>query len=84
MAWTESWNGVAVLSKFEIVEVTKEFPGDKEDSHCGYLEVIINQILICCLYLTNGNPYPGPKFEYIMAWIKLLMKRAKALLKLEV
>lgn len=80
----KSWNGVAVLSKFEIAEVTRVLPGDKEDSHSRYLEVIINQILICCLYLPNGNPYPGPKFEYKMAWIKRLMKRAKALLKMEV
>lgn len=80
----KSWNGVAVLSKFEIAEVTRELPGDKEDSHSRYLEVIINQLLICCLYLPNGNPYPGHKFEYKMAWIKRLMKRSKALLKMEV
>ncbi|WP_433903220.1 exodeoxyribonuclease III [Sphingobacterium puteale] len=80
----KSWNGVAVLSKFEITEVTRELPGDKEDRHSRYLEVIVNQILICCLYLPNGNPYPGPKFEYKMAWIKRLMKRTKALLKMEV
>ncbi|WP_313514033.1 exodeoxyribonuclease III [Sphingobacterium sp.] len=80
----KSWNGVAVLSRFEIVEVTRELPGEKEDGHSRYLEVIINQVLICCLYLPNGNPYPGPKFEYKMAWIKRLMKRAKILLKMEV
>ena len=80
----KSWNGVAVLSRFEIAEVTRELPGDKVDSHSRYLEVIINQLLICCLYLPNGNPYPGPKFEYKMAWIKRLMKRSKALLKMEV
>lgn len=80
----KSWNGVAVLSRFQIVEVTRELPGEKEDGHSRYLEVIINQVLICCLYLPNGNPYPGPKFEYKMAWIKRLMKRAKILLKMEV
>jgi len=80
----KSWNGVAVLSKFEIAEVTRQLPGNKEDSDSRYLEVIINQLLICCLYLPNGNPYPGPKFEYKMAWIKRLMKRSKALLKMEV
>ncbi len=80
----KSWNGVAVLSKYEITEVTRELPDNKEDSHSRYLEVIINQVLICCLYLPNGNPYPGPKFDYKMAWIKRLIKRAKALLKMEV
>jgi len=80
----KSWNGVAVLSKFEITEVTNQLPGDKDDEHSRYLEVIINQVLICCLYLPNGNPYPGPKFDYKMAWIKRLIKRAKALLKMEV
>ncbi len=80
----KSWNGVAVLSKFEIAEVTRELPGDKEDSHSRYLEVIVNQLLICCLYLPNGNPYLGPKFEYKMAWIKRLIKRSKALIKMEV
>jgi exodeoxyribonuclease-3 len=81
----KSWNGVAVLSRhMEIIEVTRELPGDSGDSHSRYIEVIIDQILICCLYLPNGNPYPGPKFDYKMAWIKRLKKRAKALLEMEI
>lgn len=80
----KSWNGVAVLSKYDITEVSRVLPGDKDDTHSRYLEVIVNQLVICCLYLPNGNPYPGPKFDYKMNWIKRLTKRTKALLAMEI
>lgn len=80
----KSWNGVAILSKsHEIVEVQDSLPGDPEDIQSRYLEAIINKIVICCLYLPNGNPYPGEKFDYKLAWIKRLKKRANQLIKMD-
>ncbi|MCW3075642.1 MAG: exodeoxyribonuclease [Bacteroidetes bacterium] len=82
----KSWNGVAVLAlkKYDIKEVGRILPGDEEDSQSRYLEVMVNTILIACLYLPNGNPYPGPKFDYKLAWIKRLSARAKILLKFKI
>jgi exodeoxyribonuclease-3 len=75
------WNGVAILSKgMEIQQVRNTLPGDKADDHSRYIEAIIDQMLICCLYLPNGNPAPGPKFDYKLAWFKRLKKHAKYLL----
>ncbi|MDF2455554.1 MAG: xthA [Cytophagaceae bacterium] len=80
----KSWNGVAILSKSEhIKEYSRGLPGDEEDTHSRYIEATVNGLLICCLYLPNGNPAPGPKFDYKMEWFKRLQKRAKYLLKLE-
>lgn len=80
----KSWNGVAILSrKHEIKEVRRILPGDPEDLHSRYIEAIINNIVIGCLYLPNGNPAPGPKFDYKLAWFKRLTAHAKDLLKLE-
>lgn len=80
----KSWNGVAVLSKYEIEEVARALPGDPEDVQSRYLEVMIQQVVICCLYLPNGNPFPGPKFDYKLKWIERLAKRAKMLLSMDV
>lgn len=81
----KSWNGVAILTRnLEITEVTRQLPGDPEDSHSRYLEAIVADMLICCLYLPNGNPYPGIKFDYKMSWIRRLQKRAKDLIKMEI
>ena len=67
----KSWNGVAILSKgYEIKEVRRALPGVPEDMHSRYIEAIINGILIGCLYLPNGNPAPGPKFDYKLAWFE--------------
>jgi exodeoxyribonuclease-3 len=81
----KSWNGVAILAikDFEIVEVQKSLPGDPEDTQSRYLEAIIDQMVICCLYLPNGNPYPGPKFDYKLNWIKRFKKRTSQLIKME-
>lgn len=77
----KSWNGVAILSAAgEIKEVRRALPGDPEDSHSRYLEAIINNILIGCLYMPNGNPAPGPKFDYKLEWFKRLGVHAKKLL----
>lgn len=80
----KSWNGVAILSKVhEITEVQNSLPGNKDDVQSRYIEAIINKMVICCLYLPNGNPYPGEKFEYKLEWIKRLKKRANELIKME-
>ena len=77
----KSWNGVAILSRVgEIQELRRVLPGDPEDSHSRYIEAIVNNIVIGCLYLPNGNPWPGPKFEYKLKWFKRLTTHAKKLL----
>jgi exodeoxyribonuclease-3 len=77
----KSWNGVAILARnMEIKELRHVLPGDPEDSHSRYIEAIINNIVIACLYLPNGNPAPGPKFDYKLAWFKRLRAHAKKLL----
>jgi exodeoxyribonuclease-3 len=81
----KSWNGVAILVKntYDIEEVGKGLPGDPEDEQSRYIQALVNGILICCLYLPNGNPAPGSKFDYKLAWFKRLNTKAKALLKLK-
>lgn len=75
------WNGVAVLSKgLEMEEITRSLPGEDEDEQSRYMEVMVKGIIICCLYLPNGNPTPGPKFDYKMRWFKRLQERAEVLL----
>jgi len=77
----KSWNGVAILARdMEIQEVQRVLPGDDEDLHSRYIEAIINKMVIGCLYLPNGNPLPGPKFDYKLAWFKRLRTHAKKLL----
>jgi exodeoxyribonuclease-3 len=77
----KSWNGVAILARGAVpVETRRGLPGDPEDTHSRYLEAEINGLTIGCLYLPNGNPAPGPKFDYKLKWFDRLTKRAKALL----
>lgn len=79
------WNGVAILSKGkEMQQVRNSLPGDETDGQSRYIEAIIDQMLICCLYLPNGNPAPGPKFDYKLAWFKRLKKHARYLLSEQV
>ena len=78
----KSWNGVAILSRIgEIQELRNVLPGDPEDLHSRYIEAIVNNITIGCLYLPNGNPWPGPKFDYKLKWFKRLTTHAKKLLE---
>lgn len=80
----KSWNGVAILAKkMEIHELRRVLPGNPEDEQSRYIEARINDIHIGCLYLPNGNPYPGPKFQYKLLWLDRLKKRAAELLKLK-
>ncbi|RZK83524.1 MAG: exodeoxyribonuclease III [Pedobacter sp.] len=80
----KSWNGVAILSKDpNMQEISRELTGDSEDLQSRYLEVFVHNLLICCLYLPNGNPAPGPKFDYKLKWFARLQKHATMLLKKE-
>jgi len=78
----KSWNGVAILARdTQLQEVRRALPGDEEDVHSRYIEAVVNDIVIGCLYLPNGNPAPGPKFDYKLAWFERLTKHAAELLK---
>ena len=78
----KSWNGVAILSRNEKpVEIRRVLPGDPEDSHSRYIEATVNDIIIGCLYLPNGNPAPGPKFDYKLKWFERLTKHSEDLLE---
>jgi exodeoxyribonuclease-3 len=76
----KSWNGVAILARgTKPVEVRRGLPEGGEDSHSRYLEAAVGGILIGCLYLPNGNPQPGPKFDYKLAWFERLIRHATPL-----
>jgi len=78
---TGRWNGVALLSRCgEIHETRRGLPGDPDDTHSRYIEAAINGLLIGGLYLPNGNPRPGPKFDYKMRWFERLIEHAAGLL----
>jgi len=79
----KSWNGVAILSKHDLKETRRGLPGDPEDLHSRYIEAEVKNITIGCLYLPNGNPYPGPKFDYKLKWFKRFSAHAKKLIKLD-
>ncbi|MDK4706449.1 exodeoxyribonuclease III [Rhizobium sp. CNPSo 4062] len=80
----KSWNGVAILAKGqEPLETRRGLPGDPDDTHSRYIEAIIDGILIGCLYLPNGNPAPGPKFDYKLRWFERLSTYAIELLDLD-
>ncbi|TDH21636.1 exodeoxyribonuclease III [Segetibacter sp. 3557_3] len=80
----KSWNGVAILSRVgSISEVRRGLPGDPEDEHSRYLEADVAGIRVCCLYLPNGNPAPGPKFEYKLRWFDRLNDHAAELLRID-
>ncbi|MCE7798134.1 exodeoxyribonuclease III [Sphingobium sufflavum] len=77
----KSWNGVAILSRVgEIHETRRGLPGDPDDSHSRYIEAAVNGLLIGGLYLPNGNPRPGPKFDYKLRWFERLIAHAGELL----
>lgn len=76
----KSWNGVAILSRHQPPEeLRRVLPGDPEDSHSRYIEANVNGLVIGCLYLPNGNPAPGPKFDYKLQWFERLTKHAAEL-----
>jgi exodeoxyribonuclease-3 len=75
-----SWNGVAILARgVEPVAIRRELPGDPGDDHARYLEAAVDGVVVACLYLPNGNPQPGPKFDYKLAWFDRLIAHAATL-----
>jgi exodeoxyribonuclease-3 len=75
-----SWNGVAILAKgADPTEIRRGLPGDPDDTHSRYIEAEVRGLRIGCLYLPNGNPQPGPKFDYKLAWFERLIQHAKSL-----
>ncbi|MEM6759635.1 MAG: exodeoxyribonuclease III [Pseudomonadota bacterium] len=80
----KSFNGVAILSKLPLEDVTRGLPGDESDEQARYIEATVvgetTALRLCGLYLPNGNPSPGPKYDYKLAWMDRLRDRARALL----
>ena len=77
----KSWNGVAILARGSTpVETRRGLAGEDDDLQSRYIEAAVNGVLIGCLYLPNGNPYPGPKFDYKLRWFERLTARAAQLL----
>lgn len=78
----KTWNGVALLSRgSEPVEIRQSLPGDESDNQARYVEAAINGAIVASLYAPNGNPQPGPKFDYKLAWFERLIDHAAGLLK---
>jgi exodeoxyribonuclease-3 len=76
-----SWNGVAILVRgAEPLEIRRTLPGDDADAQSRYIEAAVDGIIVACLYLPNGNPQPGPKFEYKLAWFERLLVHAQSLM----
>jgi exodeoxyribonuclease III len=77
-----SWNGVAILTRdCEPVLTRSSLPGNPDDRQARYIEAAVDGVLIACLYLPNGNPQPGPKFDYKLAWFERLIRHAEQLLQ---
>ncbi|MBV9394653.1 MAG: exodeoxyribonuclease III [Methylobacteriaceae bacterium] len=77
-----SWNGVAILARgAEPVLTRTELPGDPNDAQSRYIEAAVRGILVTSIYLPNGNPQPGPKFDYKLAWFERLINHAAELQK---
>jgi exodeoxyribonuclease-3 len=75
-----TWNGVAILARDTSPVITRrQLPGDNNDKQCRYLEAAVKGMLIACIYLPNGNPQPGPKFDYKLAWFERLIAHAATL-----
>ena len=80
-----TWNGVAILSRGAEPLLTRQaLPGDPDDDQARYIEAAVSGILVSCIYLPNGNPQPGPKFDYKLAWFKRLSSHARKLLREDV
>jgi exodeoxyribonuclease-3 len=76
----KSWNGVAILARgAEPIETCRALPGGDEDTHSRYIEATVHGLRVGCLYLPNGNPQPGPKFDYKLAWFERFITHAQSL-----
>jgi exodeoxyribonuclease III len=79
----KSWNGVAVLARgVKPIATNRGLPGDPDDTHSRYIEAAIDGLLVGCLYLPNGNPAPGPRFEYKLRWFQRLISHTAELIAL--
>ncbi|MEP3786508.1 exodeoxyribonuclease III [Ascidiaceihabitans sp.] len=80
----KSFNGVAILSKLPLEDVTRGLPGDDTDEQARWIEATVmgdhHPLRVCGLYLPNGNPAPGPKYDYKLAWMQRLQHRAEQLM----
>ena len=79
----KGFNGVAILADRELAEVHRGLPGDPEDLQARYIEAEVDGVRVVNLYLPNGNPHPGPKFDYKLAWMARLQERLRELLARE-
>ncbi len=82
----KSFNGVAILSKFPLEDISRGLPGDDSDEQARWIEATVvgkKALRICGLYLPNGNPAPGPKYDYKLAWMERLYDRARDLMNSE-
>ncbi len=78
----KTWNGVAILARnAEPVLIRTELPGDRDDNEARYIEAAVNGIIISSIYLPNGNPQPGPKFDYKLDWFRRLKSHAAKFIK---
>ena len=78
----KTWNGVAILARnADPVLIRTELPGDSDDTEARYIEAAVNGIIVTSLYLPNGNPQPGPKFDYKLDWFARLRRHAAKFLK---
>jgi exodeoxyribonuclease III len=83
-AWVgeKTWNGVAILArKAEPVVIRRALPGDARDVQARYIEAAVKGVVIACVYAPNGNPQPGPKFDYKLAWLERLRRHVATLRK---
>jgi len=80
----KGFNGVAILSRHPLEDVTRGLPGDDDDEQARWIEASVSgahgALRVCCLYLPNGNPAPGPKYDYKLAWMARMEARVRALL----
>jgi exodeoxyribonuclease-3 len=76
----KAWNGVAILAREKPQETCRGLPGDPDDTQSRYIEAIVSGITVGCLYLPNGNPTPGPKFDYKLKWFERFIEHARALI----
>ncbi len=83
-AGEKAYNGVAILAKgVQPVEVRRGLPGDPQDRQSRFIEAAVGGVLVACLYLPNGNPQPGPKFDYKLAWFERLIQHALTYVSLQ-
>ncbi len=79
-----TWNGVAILARGAVPIITRRaLPGKSADKQSRYIEAAVSGMLIGCIYLPNGNPQPGPKFDYKLAWFERLIAHASTLIGLD-